>query len=112
MSYNSWSSYETWNVVLWLQNDESIWIEFRAACRPFIRAGMLKDDLVYCAKMAFIRTYDHPITPDGISLNSPEINWREIFDAACEWFDIDNDVRDETVYEEWERKDSFGKEIY
>lgn len=109
---NGWSNYETWNVVLWLQNDEAVWQQFHSACRPFVRAGMLKDDMAYCAKVSFIRVYGSPITPDGISLYSPEINWREIYDAACEWFDIDTSAYDESVYEEWERKDSFGKELY
>ncbi len=110
---NGWSNYETWNVILWLQNDESLWHEFRSTCRPFLRAGMLKDDLIYCVKMSFIRTYGASITPDGISLNATEINWREIYDASLEWFDVTEPADDVvSIYEEWENSDSFGRNIH
>ncbi len=29
MSYNGWSNYETWNVSLWLNNDEGSYRELR-----------------------------------------------------------------------------------
>lgn len=32
MSYNGWTNWETWNVALWVDNEEAI---YRAKCRKF-----------------------------------------------------------------------------
>jgi hypothetical protein len=45
-------------------------------------------------------------------MNSPAINWREIYSVVQEWFDLDTDEYAESVYEEWENKDSYGRELF
>ena len=34
MSYNGWENYETWNVALWIGNDEGLYREARS-CRDY-----------------------------------------------------------------------------
>lgn len=110
--YNGWSSYDTWNVMLWLQNNEELWSVFNRKIRAFIRAGLWRDDAIYCVKSAFAECFGEAITPDGISLNSREIDWTEIYSTIQEMYDLDVDDVAETFYEEHERRDSFGREIY
>ena len=110
--YNGWSSYETWNTVLWLENDEDLWNIFNAKMRIFIRAGALRSDVIYCVKSSFANRFGEAVTPDGISMNSPAINWREIYSVVHEWFDLDTDEYAESMYEEWENKDSYGRELF
>ena len=84
--YNGWTNYETWNVTLWIGNDEGLY--------NFILDGItgLLDDhdndwqnisetelkeLVHDA-------FGGHKTPDGVSLMHREIDWSEISDALLE----------------------------
>jgi len=85
-TYNGWKNYETWNVNLWIQNDEGLY--------GFVRDGLesLMDrcdndwenvsltDLKELVRDAFGSNK----TPDGVSLFSNEIDWDEISDALLE----------------------------
>ena len=65
--YNGWANYETWNVVLWIENDRSI--------QDYIE----KND-VCCYEELLEVLYDHGSTetPNGVKWNDPEINRAEI----------------------------------
>ena len=58
--YNGWENYETWNVALWIQNDEGL---YDIACRC--------DDY-----QDFVDSIEGLIskTPDGVSFNDPKVN--------------------------------------
>jgi hypothetical protein len=90
--YNGWANYETWNVNLWIQNDEGLY--------NFILDGItgLLDDhdndwqnisetelkeLVHDA-------FGGHKTPDGVSLMHREIDWSEISDALLEMAEGNN----------------------
>lgn len=66
-TYNGWSSYETWNVVLWIQNDESIQevIEVHDVC-------------CYEELLELFYEYGTKETPDGVKWNDPKVNRAEI----------------------------------
>ena len=68
--YNGWTNYETWNVALWIQNDEGL---YNIACE----AGSYEDFVDYVSEFM-------TQTPDGVKWNDPAIN-------ACE---INSDVFD------------------
>ena len=61
-SYNGWANYETWNVALWLQNDEGL---YNLACESGTYESF-KD----CMKEVFNK-YS---TPDGVRYNDPKVN--------------------------------------
>ncbi len=67
MSYNGWTNWETWNVAMWIGNDEMFhrmmtqgakgdWEQFKALAMQF---GITK-------------------TPDGVSFEDPEVNQDEL----------------------------------
>ena len=66
-TYNGWTNYQTWNVVLWIENDEELYNlvnEFEIACYED-----LLDVLYECGSKE---------TPDGVKWTDPKINRAEI----------------------------------
>ena len=63
--YNGWSNYETWNVSLWIQNDEGLY----NACRR------MSD---YQQVVNLMREVGSKETPDGVQWNSKKINRIEL----------------------------------
>ena len=61
-TYNGWANYETWNVALWIQNDEALYV-------------ISKDYNTYSALMFTLQeVYGLKETPDGVKFNDPKIN--------------------------------------
>jgi hypothetical protein len=63
--YNGWSNYETWNVSLWILNDEGLY-NFAQECKSYdeVIAGLWE-----CGSKE---------TPDGVKWNSPKVNQVEL----------------------------------
>lgn len=70
-SYNGYANYETWNVALWINNEESCYRVFQAAGR------MNRPDMLESCKAWFGET-----TPDGVHLEYPGIDWDEVIEAV------------------------------
>ena len=89
MSYNGWTNWETWNVAMWIGNDEMLnrimtlsargnWEQFKALAMQF---GITK-------------------TPDGVNFEDPEVNQDEIREAyAEEQEDIEEEEEECSVLE-------------
>jgi hypothetical protein len=60
-SYNGWASYETWNIALWLQNDEGLY-------NLAMECGSYEDTVEALSEMGVTETRD------GVKFNSPEVN--------------------------------------
>jgi hypothetical protein len=63
--YNGWTNYETWNVSLWIQNDESLY-DAAKTCADYTELCELLYD---CGQKE---------TPDGVKWNSTKVNHIEI----------------------------------
>ena len=71
-TYNGWANYQTWNVALWLQNDEGL---YREACM-WAEHGYksLAHHLVYFGQT----------TPDGVDWQDPELDVDELNQMMAE----------------------------
>ena len=63
-TYNGWSNYETWNVVLWIENSEGI--------QNFIQ------EYDICCYEELLEDFSGFETPDGVKWADPKINRAEI----------------------------------
>ena len=66
-TYNGWANWETWNVALWIQNDETL---YNVARRRSIRSYQ---DLVN-----LLRECGSKETPDGCRWDDPKVDGLEI----------------------------------
>lgn len=64
---NGWKNYETWNVTLWIGNDERLY-RLASECRTFAE---------FRARMRSVKE-----TPDGVSWNDPNLDLQ----AIAEWW--------------------------
>ena len=66
-TYNGWTNYETWNVALWIQNDQGLYDIARLAgnYEDFV------DALEACS-------FNSLKTRDGVSFKDPKVNVLEI----------------------------------
>ena len=65
--YNGWTNYETWNVALWIQNDEG----FYSLAREAGNYEDFVDALEACS-------FNSLKTPDGVSFKDAKVNVLEI----------------------------------
>lgn len=70
-TYNGWSNYETWNVALWISNDEAMY----NLVKPYRNWKQAK-------KMLW--EFDITKTDDGVSLEDPELNTEELDELVSE----------------------------
>lgn len=85
MSYNGWANYETWNVCLWIDNEESLYHEKMRVARRLIGSSSRDATLVE----SFVREVFPQGTPDMVSIREHEkkpsdlsmVDWEEIADA-------------------------------
>ena len=68
-TYNGYANYQTWNVALYIQNDESLY----NAAKRLAKFGKFYQDLV-----ALLYECGSKETPDGVKWNDPEVDAGEI----------------------------------
>jgi hypothetical protein len=62
ISYNGWENYETWNVALWINNDQSLYnIAMEAGDYEAFAEFMIDD-------------FNDASTPDGVRYDDPKVN--------------------------------------
>ena len=77
--YNGWKNYETWNVNLWLMNDEIAYRRMLSRVSRFDKP-LSAGDARHIAEHALM---SHK-TPDGVRLDDPSIDWQEIVASMLE----------------------------
>lgn len=79
-TYNGWPNYETWNVMLWMDNEEPAYRRYREHVQMAKRnhqrfTGEWAENVV--------RECFGTQTPDKVSFASPKIRWGAIAKAMC-----------------------------
>ncbi len=72
--YNGWPNYETWNVMLWLDNDEEMYRYYRSRARQMRILGRN-------AKEIALEAFGTGKTPDGVDLHGSKVRWGAIAQA-------------------------------
>ena len=67
-TYNGWANYETWNVALWIQNEQGLY-NFAKACSSYLEFAQEMKALWGATK-----------TPDGVSYSDPKLSLSELAD--------------------------------
>ena len=70
-TYNGWTNYSTWNVALYIQNDEGLY----HMAREYDSYEALAETLNECGSQ---------VTPDGVSWTHPELDTDELDEMLAE----------------------------
>lgn len=81
MAYNGWPNYETWNVMLWMDNDEGAYRCYREKAQRYKDSGRTLRGI---AAQNVCRECMGSGTPDGVSFDSSKIRWGKIAEAMRE----------------------------
>ena len=74
--YNGWANYETWNVSLWLGNDEDYYDIVREYCKENVDTKIR--DLSYAGFVSRNRGWLSTETPDGVSWTDSNLDHNEL----------------------------------
>lgn len=77
LDYNGWTNYETWNVALWIQNDEFLYNTAKACVEYCGENETPFEKFVRCMMEGMIGRHLMQ-TPDGVKWDSACINDRQI----------------------------------
>ena len=80
-TYNGWPNYETWNVMLWMDNEEQAYKLYREHVRMAKRNH--QRFTIDWAQTVTRQAFGYK-TPDGVYLDSPKIRWGAIAEAMRE----------------------------
>lgn len=81
MSYNGWKNYETWNLALWTQNDETLYnkaVDFIKKTNPDFKPETLWHRFIIFAGLKGTKTLD------GVSWNSSKLDRKALAEMLKE----------------------------
>lgn len=79
-NYNGWKNYETWNVALWINNDEGL---YRSACWH-MREPRVYGRAPYANFAARLAADGIDRTPDGVRYDDSRLSRRQLNDMMRE----------------------------
>ena len=76
-TYNGWANYDTWNVMLWLDNDEAL---YKESCLYFETVRRERKRPTYAGLQSWLVTRGKilGITPDGVGWMSHTLDMAEL----------------------------------
>jgi hypothetical protein len=80
-TYNGWANRSTWNIMLWLDNDESLYRFYQSQVASLKARG---ERITAMRAKVIARAAIGSRTPDGISTYAKCIDWKAIAEAMCE----------------------------
>lgn len=83
MTYNGWANYETWNVALWIDNDEGLYLEKCRFLRTADDEGLTPDSVESFCRDLFPEGTPDMDGPAAMAL----VDWEELADAWREELD-------------------------
>jgi hypothetical protein len=78
-TYNGWTNRATWNLMLWLSNDEAL----ESSARRIARRTSTINELRLGIEQLFETVDGEPVTQDGDLL--ADVDWEEVRIALDEW---------------------------
>lgn len=86
---NGWKNYETWNVILWIGNDERLY-RLASDCRSFQEFRTVLSGINNLARSEYVVLPLARETPDGVLWNDPQLDlqaiaewWNDTFPMPC-----------------------------
>jgi hypothetical protein len=79
--YSGWKNRATWNIMLWLNNDEGMYRAYQADVSRLKAKGL---KITGVRAKAIAKSAIGSTTPDGISLNTKGIDWKSIGESMSE----------------------------
>jgi len=76
-TYEGWANYHTWNVALWISNDEALYNEARNYSSRYVNVDVATYSTFVAEAMSDIWG---DITPDGVSWTDPTLDHAELDD--------------------------------
>jgi hypothetical protein len=85
-TYNGWANYDTWNVMLWLDNYQAL---YRSTCKYFEVIRRERKRPTYNGLIAWLITRGEAlaITPDGVAWQSHTLDLAELNRGVVSNFD-------------------------
>lgn len=79
-TYNGWKNYETWNIALWVNNDESLYRAFRLIKQRRIKATQAVNYRMIILELGLERDR----TPDNVNYISSVLDYEELDEMIAE----------------------------
>jgi hypothetical protein len=84
-TYNGWANYETWNVALWMQNNQFLY-NTAVACVEFKN----DDEMPYDKFIRNMHNVDKMTTNDGVAWDHENVNHDEINEMMFDFHSEEN----------------------
>lgn len=81
--YNGWANRPTWNIALWITNDENLYRRAMDAVDTLQKRGTINESITPSWARSFVRVsfaevFGKEETPDGTSATDSSIDWSAI----------------------------------